>query len=253
MTDSGEPHSGEPHSARPFTALAAVYDDIMADVEYDLWAEFVLRLATARGYSGGPALDLGCGTGNSTAPLVARGIPVEGLDASPDMLVVARRKLPGVPFHDGDFEGFSLGRSFDLVYSLFDSLNNLLTEEAFLAACRNVHRHLAPGGIFAFDANTDLAMRELWAGGRVEGWADDVYYSWRHEYDEATGLAYVEAYCSTPEGSFVERHAERGYDARTLTRLLEAAGFAEIEVVMYPDGEPAGDDADRVWAVAVRP
>lgn len=244
--------AGRPLFTLPFTALADVYDDIMADVEYDLWAEFVLRLATARGYSGGPALDLGCGTGNSTSPLAARGIPVEGLDASPDMLAVARRKLPGVRFHDADFGSFSLGREFDLVYSVFDSLNNLLTEEDFLVACRNVHRHLAPGGTFVFDANTEVAMRELWAGGKVEGWADDVYYSWRHEYDAETGLAFVEAYCSTPEGSFVERHAERGYDAQTLRRLLEAAGFEEVQVVLYPDGEPAGDDADRVWAVAVR-
>ncbi len=248
MTDAGTPFS-----ARPFTALADVYDEIMADVEYDLWAEFVLRLATGRGYSGGPALDLGCGTGNSTAPFAARGLPVEGLDASPEMLAVARRKLPGVPFHDGDFGSFSLGREFDLVYSVFDSLNNVLTEESLLTACRNVHRHLAPGGCFVFDANTELAMRELWAGGKVEGWADDVYYSWRHEYDAETGLAYVEAYCSTADGSFVERHVERGYDAPTLTRLLEGAGFADVRVVLHPDGEPAGEDADRVWAVAVRP
>ena len=239
-----------PSPARPFTALADVYDDIMADVEYDLWADFVLRLAAARGYAGGPALDLGCGTGNSTVPLVARGISVEGLDASPRMLAVAKRKLPGVTFHLGDFESFALGRTFDLAYSVFDSLNNLLTEESFLAACRNVGAHLSPGGTFVFDANTEVAMKELWAGDRVEGWADHVYYSWRHEFEERTGLAYVEAYCSTPSGSFVERHTERGYAPARLLALVDEAGFDDVAVVTYPDGEAAGDDADRVWVVA---
>jgi len=123
----------------------------------------------------------------------------------------------------------------------------------FDAACRNVLRHLAPGGVFVFDANTELALRELWVGGKVEGWADDVYYSWRHTYDEAAGLAYVEAYCSTPQGSFVERHAERGYAPGELRSLVEGAGFADVAVVTYPDGEPAGDDADRVWVAARRP
>lgn len=242
-----------PTRAAPFTLLASVYDAVMADVEYDLWAEFVLRLASERGYACGPALDLGCGTGNSTAPLAARGIAVEGVDASADMLAVARAKLPGTTFHQGGFASFALPRRFALAYSVFDSLNNLLTEAEFDAACRNVLRHLAPGGVFVFDANTELALRELWAGGKVEGWADDVYYSWLHTYDEAAGLAYVEAYCSTPQGSFVERHAERGYAPGELRSLVEGAGFADVAVVTYPDGEPAGDDADRVWVAARRP
>ncbi len=242
-----------PPSAAPFTLLATVYDAVMADVEYDLWAEFVLRLASERGYRFGPALDLGCGTGNSTAPLASRGVPVEGLDASREMLAVAAAKLPNTAFHLGDFATFALPRRFELAYSVFDSLNNLLTDAAFTAACRNVLRHLSPGGVIVFDANTELAMRELWAGGKVEGWADDVYYSWRHSYDGETGLAYVEAYCSTPEGSFVERHVERGYAPAELRRLVAAAGFVDVDVVEFPDGDPARDDADRVWVAARRP
>ena len=245
--------NGRSRAARPFTALADVYDRIMADVEYDLWADFVLKLARERGYDGGPALDLGCGTGNSTVPLADRGIAVEGLDASEDMLSVARRKLPGVAFHLGDFETFRVPLRFDLVYSVFDSLNNLLTEESFLAASRNVRGHLSSRGTFVFDANTQVAMRELWDGDRVEGWAGDVYYIWRHEYDERTGLAYVEAFCSTPEGSFVERHAERGYDAEELIKLLRLAGFEDVSVVQFPDGDTAPPDADRVWVVATNP
>src|SRR5690606_26219498 len=247
------PELGPPRRAEPFTLLASVYDAVMADVEYDLWAEFVLRVAAERGYRLGPALDLGCGTGNSTAPLVARGLHVEGLDASPEMLTVARAKLPGTAFHLGDFETFSLPRRFELAYSVFDSLNNLLTDAAFTAACRNVARHLVPGGLFVFDANTELALRELGVGGKVEGWADDVYYSWRHADDPETGLAFVEAYCSTPEGSFVERHAERGYAPGELRRLVAGAGFVDVEVIAFPDGVPAADDADRVWVVARRP
>lgn len=242
-----------PARAAPFTLLASVYDAVMADVEYDDWAAFVLRLATERGYGMGPALDLGCGTGNSTAPMVARGVPVEGLDASRDMLAVAARKLPGTTFHLGDFETFSLPRRYELAYSVFDSLNNLLSDAAFVAACRNVARHMVPGGVFVFDANTEVALRDLWADGKVEGWADDVYYSWRHAYDPTTGLAYVEAFCSTPQGSFVERHAERGYSPSELRRLVAAAGFVDVEVIEFPDGAPAGEDADRVWVAARRP
>src|SRR5690606_2327563 len=82
--------------AEPFTALASVYDDIMAEVEYDEWCEFILDLARARGYRDGPLHDLACGTGNATLPMRQRGLPVSGSDASSAMLAVARAKLPGV-------------------------------------------------------------------------------------------------------------------------------------------------------------
>ena len=38
-----------------------------------------------------------------------------------------------------------------------------------------------------------------------------------------------------------------------LRRLVAAAGFVDVEVIEFPDGAPAGEDADRVWVVARRP
>src|SRR5690606_41604020 len=96
-------------------------------------------------------------------------------DAGAYLRAVASARLTVTQFSLGGFASSALPRRFALSYSVFDSLNNLLTEAEFDAACRNVLRHLAPGGVFVFDANTELALRELWAGGKVEGWADDVY------------------------------------------------------------------------------
>src|SRR5680860_1451310 len=138
--------------APPFTSLAAVYDDIMAEVEYEEWCEFILALASERGYRGGPLHDLGCGTGNATLPMLERGYDVSGSDASEAMLSVARRKLPGVEFYHADFITLALERRFALVYSVFDALNNLLDDEQFRLAARNVRRHLDPGGLFMLDS-----------------------------------------------------------------------------------------------------
>lgn len=234
----------------PFTQLASVYDAIMAEVEYDEWAAFILDVARERGYGGGALLDLGCGTGNSTAPMHERGLDVMGIDKSAAMLAVARAKLPEVEFVETGFTELDLGHRFELVYSVFDALNNLLTDDDMRETFRRVNRHLEPGGLFVFDVNTPTGLRDLWEGGKAEGWADDVYYSWTHTYDEATGLAHVEAFCSTESGSFVERHSERGYAAGDLVRLLAGAGFVDVEVVTYPDATPAPADADRVWVVA---
>lgn len=236
----------------PFTELAEVYDTIMAEVEYGEWAEFILHLAGERGFETGAVLDLGCGTGNALAPLAGRGLELHGVDASEAMLAVARGKLPSVRFTRATFTDFELRRRFELVISVFDSLNNLLTDEDFSVMAERVLRHLRPGGLFVFDANTPTGLRDLWEGGKAEGWADDVYYSWVHSYDERSGLATVEAFCDHPGGNFTEVHTERGYDAASLERLLLAAGFTSVECLQYPDGAPAAGSADRLWVVARR-
>lgn len=238
--------------AAPYTRLADVYDALMSDVAYDDWFVFLVREATRRGFAGGPLLDLACGTGNATRPAVVRGFDVEGLDRAPAMLAVARARLPDVTFHEGDATALALPRRYALIYSVFDALNNLLDDAAFLATARGVHAHLVPGGVFAFDANTRAGLRDLW-GGRAEGWADDVYYRWTHHYDPVTDLATVEAHCDGPEGPFTEVHVERPYDPGDLRRLLRAAGFADVDVVTYPGADPARDEDERVWAFARRP
>src|SRR5690606_42078717 len=98
----------------------------MAEVEYEEWCAFILELARARGYRDGPLHDLGCGTGNATAPMLQRGLDVSGSDASEAMLSVARSKLPAVEFTLASFSELRLQRRFPLVHSVVDALNNLL-------------------------------------------------------------------------------------------------------------------------------
>ncbi len=239
-----------PVTSPPFSRLAEVYDEIMADVDYDDWLDFLLREARNRGAPEGRILDLACGTGNATAPALVRGLDVDGLDASNAMLAVARAKLPGVVFHQADARSFELPHHYALVYSVFDALNNLLDDRSFLATARSVRAHLVPGGVFAFDANTTQGLRQLWVDGRAEGWAGEVYYRWTHHYDDARALATVEAYCDGPEGDFTEVHHEKPYDPADLERLLHEAGFGRVDVVRYPSGERATHEDERVWAFA---
>jgi ubiquinone/menaquinone biosynthesis C-methylase UbiE len=240
-------------TAKPFSLLAQVYDAIMSDIDYEAWGKFILETVRKRGWQPGMVLDLGCGTGNSTMPMFALGFDVTGLDASEEMLEQARDKLPPVNFVQGDFRTFKLDKTFNLAYSVFDSLNNLLTEAEFLGAARNIHAHLEPGGFFMFDVNTTIGLRELWEAGRAEGWAGDVYYRWTHTFDEKTNLAKVEAFCESGNTSFTEVHFERPYDAPDLKRLLSQAGFIDIKTITYPDGESSQEDDERIWVLAQKP
>lgn len=239
----------------PFTALASVYDAIMADIEYNAWADFVLDYLRAEGQRPGRVLDLACGTGASSRPFAARGLSVTGLDASADMLAIAREKLPGVRFVQGDLRTFELGERFDLATCLFDSLNNLTDPHDLARALARVRAHLNPGGWLAFDVNTRLGVRDLWEEGAIEGLATtpegrEVHYHWSHHYDPARDLGVVQAFCRLDGEEFVETHEERGYDVSDLEPLLRAAGFGFFEFCEFPDYAPPGVETPRLWVFA---
>ena len=101
--------------------------------------------------SGGPVLELGCGTGRTLLPVARAGIACVGLDASPAMLRVLRTKSPDVEAVHGDMRAFELGSVFRLVTAPFRAFSHLLDVDAQLACLACVQRHLAPGGAFAFD------------------------------------------------------------------------------------------------------
>ena len=236
----------------PFSLLAEVYDAIMSDVDYDAWADFILDLALEAGTEVQTVLDLGCGTGNSSEPFVKRGLTVTGLDLSAAMLAVARRKLPEATFIEGDFATFELGQTFDLAVSVFDSLNNLLDPDDFRRTAGRARHHLNTGGLFIFDVNTTVGLRNLWEDDRAEGWVDDVYYLWEHSFDETSGLAKVVAYCEKGARGFTEVHLERPYDPQEVRALLATAGFRDVQVLTYPHGRPATSETERIWVVARR-
>ena len=118
--------------------------------------DFYLELANTYG---GPVLELGCGTGRITLPMARRGVEVTGLDASEAMLNILRQKLAKeseevrsrVRLAEGDFRSHDLGDRFSLVTIPFRPMQHMYTGDDQVAALTNAGRHLADGGILAFD------------------------------------------------------------------------------------------------------
>lgn len=96
------------------------------------------------------ALEFAIGTGRVAVPLRARGVPVSGIDLSSDMVAVLRTKAgeDAIPVVIGDMAGAGAPGSFALVYPVWNTIGNLLTQEAQAACFRNAARRLRPGGRF---------------------------------------------------------------------------------------------------------
>ena len=249
--------------AQPFTSLARVYDAIFSDVEYDDWCAFTLEqlgeawAGTSLEPSAVRVLDLACGTGASTAPYVGCGYDVTGVDASAQMLEVAREKLPLVEFRQQRFQALDLPRRFHLVTCVFDSLNNLTQAADLERTFARVWAQLEPGGWFVFDCNTRLGVRDLWDDGRFEGEVvtetGGVRFLWEHEFLPDLELGRVTASCWGDGFSFTEVHLERGYDAEELSTMLERVGFRGVRCLEYPDAAVPTPDSPRIWVFAQRP
>jgi SAM-dependent methyltransferase len=101
----------------------------------------------------GAALELGIGTGRIALPLIARGVPVRGIDLSPDMVAQLRAKPGGdaIPVTIGDFATTKVDGTFTLAYVVFNTIGNLTTQDAQVACFENVASHLVPGGCFVIE------------------------------------------------------------------------------------------------------
>ncbi len=77
-----------------------------------------------------------------------------GMDISPNMLDIARARLPGVQFIQGDISSFDLGRRFDVIVCTYDVLNHLTEFSHWISCFACTCKHLTEGGLFIFDVNT---------------------------------------------------------------------------------------------------
>jgi SAM-dependent methyltransferase len=143
--------------------------------------EFLAELA-----GGGAALEFGIGTGRIAVPLAARGVRVHGIDLSADMVVQLRAKRGGngLPVTIGDFATTRVSETFSLVYLVFNTINNLTTQDAQVACFENASAHLEPGGCFVIEVGVP-GLRQLPSGTTLRAFDVSDTHVGVDEYDVA--------------------------------------------------------------------
>jgi SAM-dependent methyltransferase len=132
--------------------VAARYDKSTAGMSVEPVVDFLVPLAA------GGALELAIGTGRIAVPLAARGVRVAGIDFSPDMVAELRRKTDAIPVAIGDMGTTEVDGTFSLVYVVFNSINNVTTQDGQIATFANAAAHLAPGGCFVVEVGVPVTQ-----------------------------------------------------------------------------------------------
>src|SRR6059036_298273 len=109
----------------------------------------------------GAALELGIGTGRIALPLAQRGVRVRGIDLSPAMIAKLRAKPGGdeIDVTIGDFATTRVEGTFSLAYLVYNTINNLTTQDGQVACFRNVAAHLESGGCFVIEVGVPKLRR----------------------------------------------------------------------------------------------
>jgi ubiquinone/menaquinone biosynthesis C-methylase UbiE len=108
--------------------------------------------------TGGPVLELACGTGRVSIPIARLGLAVTGLDIVPAMLEQARRRSRDLPIRwvAGDARAFDLGERFRLIFLTGNAFQMFLTNAHQAALLERVRAHLDDAGLFAFETRNPL-------------------------------------------------------------------------------------------------
>jgi SAM-dependent methyltransferase len=221
-------------AAAAYDRLAPFYDRFTAAYAYERWVSAIEERAAGLGLSGYRALDLACGTGKSTFPLLMRGYSVMACDISEEMIHQAQRNMPiyADAFSVADMRDLPRLGEFDLVLCLDDAINYLLSDQELESTFAGVRRLLAPGGIFVFDVNSLRTFRTAFAEPEVRE-EEGVFFAWQGQGSaglEAGGIssASVEIFAQREDGLWERhsmRHVQRHHPVESVYGAMERAGL----------------------------
>ncbi|MBB2182066.1 class I SAM-dependent methyltransferase [Lachnospiraceae bacterium MD1] len=257
---------------QPYTGFASVYDMFMDNVPYEEWAEYICDLLRRHQINSGLVLELGCGTGNLTRQLAAKGYDMIGVDNSEEMLSIARDKSENsddsILYLCQDMREFELYGTVSAAISVCDSMNYILTEEDLLKVFRLVNNYLDPKGIFIFDLDTQYAYQEVLGDHTIAENREEGSFIWENTYYEQEMINEVNLTLFIPEQDdsfqsakmnndnaglfrrYEETHYRRAYTIDTMKRLIEEAGMEWITVYDAYTVEEPKEDSERVYIIA---
>lgn len=222
-----------------YTKLADIYDSVMEDVDYELWADFIDAVMLEHHPNPIDILELACGTGSVSLFLdELECYNVVGTDKSSQMIRKARQKnkemFCNVKFEVMDFLDLQIDRTFDAAFSVFDSINYLQNADEVRAFLNEAKSVLRPGGLLIFDFTTPKnSIQAIEYLNNEEGYTNDNYrYFRKSSYDAENQLHEntfrIEKLAEDQETvvqEFSEVHQQRIYTLQQMLDIIDQTAY----------------------------
>ena len=235
-----------------YQAIAEIYDHLMAHVEYDTWADYIMHLLEIYHPKAETVTDAGCGTGSMILELRRCGFRVSGFDKSSEMVRQAQMKTDA-PVWQANLVDFHLKEKQDVILCLYDTMQ-YLDEDEIKTSLRTMADNIKPDGIVIFDAVTEAHVLRFWAdatekdGG--DGW-DLIRRSW---YDRNNMCQHSELNVSFQQTGqrFYEHHRQWIYSLEIWKKLCHESRFEILAMLEDFSLETGSEKSDRIHFVIKR-
>lgn len=244
-----------------YSEFAYVYDIFMDATPYEEWKNDICTILKEYDINDGLVLDLGCGTGTMTRLLYAEGYDMIGVDASFDMLNIARENSmedasTDILYLCQDMREFELYGTIRAVVSVCDCINYLIDEKDIIQTFKLVNNYLDPKGIFIFDFNTVHKYRDVIGNTTIAENRDDCSFIWDNVYDEESNINQYDLTIFVREDEedlfsrFQEQHIQRGYELKDIIDCLEKAGMEFVKAYDTDSKNEPSDKSERITVIA---
>jgi len=245
-----------------YQSLALIYDDVMSDIDYELWSNFIDAIIQNHNPDTYSILELACGTGSFAISLDELDCyNITATDLSQEMIDVARKKADyinaTVDFKQMDFTRITIDQTYDVVLMLFDSINYLLSEKDIITVLQQIKPLLNRNGYFIFDfttpSNSEKAEKLL----NDKGLSHNNYqYIRKSKYDAIEGIHYNEFQIEKLDSNknvageiYHEIHKQRVYTLAQMTSIVNQSDFKLVAKYDTFDLIEADDNSDRITMV----
>lgn len=240
--------------------FAFIYDELMNEVDYNGWVEYIEEIIEKEGTKVQNILELACGTGNLTIPLTKKNYDIAGIDISEEMLGVAREKAEkeGVELvllqqdiAELDFDITNL----DCVLCACDGFNYITYDEDLESVFKKTYELLKENGLFIFDISSFYKLSSVLGNNMYGENREDIAYMWQNYFDDEENLVEMELafFVKDEDGRFErfeEVHQQRAYTEEEILDMLQSVGFKDIKVYSDFTFETPKKDSERIFFVA---
>ncbi|WP_322200247.1 class I SAM-dependent DNA methyltransferase [Acutalibacter intestini] len=237
-----------------YSVFSQFYDELTANAEYPRRAAYFRQLLQKFGHPFGLTLDLACGTGSLTLELHRLGIDVYGVDASVEMLSIAREKCleagADILFLRQRMQDLDLFGTVNTIVCSLDSINHLQGKREVQRAFERAALFLEPGGYFVFDLNTLYKHEKILGNNTFIYDMERVFCAWQNHFVSSTGKVDIHLDFFQRDKNFYRRSSEHfseyAYPVEQVVQWLHTVGFGDVQIYDELSFDPPKPQSQRL-------
>lgn len=225
------------NTIQPYTYFSQVYDEYFnTDPKY--WGKFLMDIYYKhRKRKPDNILELACGTGKLADYLQNQGYNIIATDINIAMLQLAKKQFPSLSLKRLDMKSFQTEDKYNLIFSMFDSVNYLQNKSELLSMLCSVYQSLHWKGIFIFDISTLKNSADNFDGYQSIFNKDDLFVHRESEYNRQNNVLTSKLTLFRKENVFYKRyeeeHRQMTFFTKDIIKMIKQANLNLIGIYNF--------------------